>query len=74
MEALAEGIEDARQLERLRAEGCESGQGFFLAKPMDAGAIDALLTGDRRYIAGSGPSLGCRPAELHLGAGIDSRS
>jgi diguanylate cyclase (GGDEF)-like protein len=44
LETRAEGIEDARQLERLRAEGCESGQGFFFAKPMYAGAIDALLT------------------------------
>jgi diguanylate cyclase (GGDEF)-like protein len=44
LEILAEGIEDARQLDRLRAEGCESGQGFVFAKPMDAAAIDALFT------------------------------
>jgi EAL domain-containing protein (putative c-di-GMP-specific phosphodiesterase class I) len=43
LETFAEGIEDGDQLERLRAEGCESGQGYFFAKPMDAAAIDALL-------------------------------
>ena len=44
LETLAEGIEDARQLELLRAEGCNSGQGFFLAKSMEAAAIEATLT------------------------------
>jgi diguanylate cyclase (GGDEF)-like protein len=32
--ALAEGIENAAQLEWLRARGCDSGQGYFVAKPM----------------------------------------
>jgi EAL domain-containing protein (putative c-di-GMP-specific phosphodiesterase class I) len=44
LECRAEGIEDARQLECLRAEGCGSGQGFLFAEPMDAATIDALLT------------------------------
>jgi len=44
LETLAEGIEDPQQLERLRAEGCGSGQGFLLAKPMDAAAVEAFLT------------------------------
>jgi EAL domain-containing protein (putative c-di-GMP-specific phosphodiesterase class I) len=43
LETLAEGIEDAGQLERLRAEGCESGQGFFLGEPGPVSAIDDLL-------------------------------
>jgi EAL domain-containing protein (putative c-di-GMP-specific phosphodiesterase class I) len=46
LETLAEGIEDPHQLERLRAEGCGSGQGFLLAKPMDAAAIEVFLTGN----------------------------
>jgi diguanylate cyclase (GGDEF)-like protein len=63
LETLAEGIEDAHQLERLRAEGCESGQGFFLAKPMEAAAIDALLTRrDQAFIASPCPTLGSIPA------------
>ncbi len=44
LETLAEGIEDPHQLERLQAEGCGSGQGFLLAKPMDATAVEAFLT------------------------------
>jgi EAL domain-containing protein (putative c-di-GMP-specific phosphodiesterase class I) len=48
LETLAEGVEDARQLECLRAEGCDSGQGFFLARPMGAAAIDALLVSGNR--------------------------
>jgi EAL domain-containing protein (putative c-di-GMP-specific phosphodiesterase class I) len=63
LETLAEGIEDAQQLERLRAEGCESAQGFFLAKPMEAAAIDALLTRrDQAFIASPCPTLGSIPA------------
>ncbi|MCP6330310.1 EAL domain-containing protein [Klebsiella pneumoniae] len=30
---LAEGIETPDQLERLRAEGCDEGQGFLLGRP-----------------------------------------
>ena len=43
LETVAEGIEDGRQLEYLRAEGCERGQGYLFAKPMSPAAIDALL-------------------------------
>jgi EAL domain-containing protein (putative c-di-GMP-specific phosphodiesterase class I) len=43
LKTLAEGIEDVRQLERLRAEGCETGQGYFFAKPMGATAVGALI-------------------------------
>jgi diguanylate cyclase (GGDEF)-like protein len=33
---VAEGIETPAQLERVRALGCDFGQGYWLAKPMDA--------------------------------------
>lgn len=42
---LAEGIEDASQLERLRREQCDSGQGFLFARPMSAAAVEELLSG-----------------------------
>jgi EAL domain-containing protein (putative c-di-GMP-specific phosphodiesterase class I) len=52
LELLAEGIEEAGQLERLRAEGCESGQGFFLATALDPTAIDERLARrDQAFIA-----------------------
>ena len=36
LDVVAEGIEEPHQLERLRAMGCELGQGFHFARPMDA--------------------------------------
>jgi diguanylate cyclase (GGDEF)-like protein/PAS domain S-box-containing protein len=40
---LAEGIEDDSQLEILRAERCQSGQGFFFSRPVEPEAIEVLL-------------------------------
>jgi diguanylate cyclase (GGDEF)-like protein/PAS domain S-box-containing protein len=34
LRVIAEGIEDAQQLERLRALGCDRGQGFLFARPL----------------------------------------
>lgn len=39
----AEGVENQMQLAHLRALGCERGQGFYLARPMPASAIDELV-------------------------------
>ena len=43
MTAVAEGVENARQLEVLRKLGCQLAQGFHLCRPQPATAIDALL-------------------------------
>ena len=43
LHVIPEGIEDPDQLITLRAMGCHVGQGFFLARPAPAEAIDALL-------------------------------
>jgi EAL domain-containing protein (putative c-di-GMP-specific phosphodiesterase class I) len=40
---IAEGIETAEQLAELRAAGCPYGQGFYFAKPVTAGEIEAML-------------------------------
>ena len=42
MDVVAEGIEDAEQLKELKALGCPCGQGYYFARPMDAGSIEAL--------------------------------
>jgi diguanylate cyclase (GGDEF)-like protein len=42
---VAEGIEDADQLRRLRELGCAMGQGFHFAHPMPAPALATLLKG-----------------------------
>ncbi len=40
---VAEGIELAEQADALKLSGCELGQGFFLARPMEASAFERLL-------------------------------
>jgi diguanylate cyclase (GGDEF)-like protein/PAS domain S-box-containing protein len=42
---VAEGIERQDQLDRLRAMGCTYGQGYLLARPMDAIRATALVKG-----------------------------
>jgi diguanylate cyclase (GGDEF)-like protein/PAS domain S-box-containing protein len=43
MTTVAEGVETEAQLDKLRALGCDTVQGFYLAKPMPASAMEALL-------------------------------
>jgi EAL domain-containing protein (putative c-di-GMP-specific phosphodiesterase class I) len=40
---VAEGVETAAQLEALRALGCERAQGFLFSRPVEAGALAAVL-------------------------------
>ncbi len=43
LETLGEGIEDNAQLQNLRREQCDLGQGFLFARPLDPADIEALL-------------------------------
>jgi diguanylate cyclase (GGDEF)-like protein len=43
MQVVAEGIEQPRQLTELREMGCGYGQGFLVARPMAAPAVEALI-------------------------------
>ena len=43
IEVVAEGIETAGQLEKLRSLGCKMGQGYFFSRPIDVEAVEALL-------------------------------
>ena len=43
MAVIAEGIETPDQLAQLLALGCDFGQGFYLAVPMDAADLEPLL-------------------------------
>ncbi len=41
---LAEGIEDDAQLEGLRGERCDRGQGFVFSRPVEPAAVEAILS------------------------------
>jgi len=42
----AEGIETPLQLEKLRALGCESGQGYLFAKPLSVEQVETMLAAE----------------------------
>ena len=43
MQVVAEGVETAGQVERLKALGCSFGQGFYFSKPVPAGEAGQLV-------------------------------
>ena len=43
LRTIAEGIEDADQLELLQRLGCQRGQGFYLSEPLRADAVEGFL-------------------------------
>ncbi len=43
MDVVAEGIENTRQVELLRALGCRKGQGYFFSKPMSVVDVEKYL-------------------------------
>jgi diguanylate cyclase (GGDEF)-like protein len=50
LRVIAEGIETAGHLARLRELGCDYGQGYLFSKPVDAAAIEALLATNPSWI------------------------
>jgi EAL domain-containing protein (putative c-di-GMP-specific phosphodiesterase class I) len=61
LRVVAEGIEHPDQLDRLRRLGCELGQGFFFAKPMEADALAELLAAPDSLPHAAPPSPGRAP-------------
>ncbi len=47
LNTVAEGIETAEQLTRLRLEECKSGQGYLFARPLTVAALDELFAGSQ---------------------------
>lgn len=43
LKVVAEGVEDEQVLERLRQQGCDQAQGYFIEKPQPAEKVDAWL-------------------------------
>ena len=56
---IAEGIEEAAQADRLRGLGCELGQGYFFARPVEASAIKAAM-------------IAAHPAAVRIRFGVES--
>ncbi|MDJ1182669.1 two-component system response regulator [Roseofilum casamattae] len=50
MDVTAEGVETHEQLELLQTLGCESGQGYFFAKPLDREDAAALIVNPSKWI------------------------
>jgi diguanylate cyclase (GGDEF)-like protein len=44
LQTVGEGIEETSQLRHLQQEGCDLGQGYLLARPLEADAIERFLT------------------------------
>ncbi|HEY3972218.1 MAG TPA: EAL domain-containing protein [Candidatus Sulfotelmatobacter sp.] len=43
LKVIAEGIETARQMERLKELGCEYGQGYYFSEPLEAKAAEQFM-------------------------------
>jgi EAL domain-containing protein (putative c-di-GMP-specific phosphodiesterase class I) len=56
----AEGIETADQISQLRALGCDHGQGYYFAKPLQRGSVQPFLAAHQRAPADQHPVLGDR--------------
>lgn len=50
LEVVAEGIETAAHADFLRVEGCDLGQGYFYARPLDVAGFTSLLTHPPRWL------------------------
>jgi EAL domain-containing protein (putative c-di-GMP-specific phosphodiesterase class I) len=53
LEVTAEGVENAHQLANLKYLGSQRAQGFYLARPMPAAELSALIAESRRWDIGS---------------------
>ena len=54
---VAEGIETRSQLERLRREGCEFGQGYLFARPLEASAFAKFVAARLPRLAQLEPTI-----------------
>jgi len=45
LQTVAEGIEQARQIESLQSFGCQFGQGFYLSRPLPTDKVEDYLSG-----------------------------
>lgn len=58
LQVTVEGVETAEQAARLRALGCELGQGYYFTPPLVPEAVDALLAREAPF---AGRELAAQP-------------
>ena len=56
LRVVAEGIEDGEMLERLKALGCDTGQGYFIGRPMPPETLTPILLDEGQAVVGAGNS------------------
>ena len=61
--SIAEGVENASELELLKKMGCSNGQGYFWARPLDPANAAALL---RTSVPSRPPPSSRTPTSVHL--------
>jgi diguanylate cyclase len=62
LQTVSEGVEDREQVARLQELGCDLGQGYFFAKPLASGAVEALLADGPAALAAKTAPVGLVPA------------
>jgi EAL domain-containing protein (putative c-di-GMP-specific phosphodiesterase class I)/ActR/RegA family two-component response regulator len=68
LRVVAEGVETADQVVRLRTLGCDEAQGFFYARPASVVAVDERLSAEARaYVGGTERQEPKRPDSAHIG-------
>ncbi len=59
LKIVAEGVEDMRQVQYLSGLGCETGQGYYFSRPVEAGEIPAIAA--RTFLPQSGSDASIAP-------------
>jgi EAL domain-containing protein (putative c-di-GMP-specific phosphodiesterase class I) len=49
MDVVAEGVETERQAQQLETMWCESAQGYYFARPLEASAAEQLIVSNPRW-------------------------
>jgi diguanylate cyclase (GGDEF)-like protein len=65
LETLAEGIEEAEQYSQLEREHCDSGQGYLVARPLEAEAVEKFLAGRSETGGPASVKIETEPAGTH---------
>jgi diguanylate cyclase (GGDEF)-like protein len=67
LQTVAEGVEDAETWEQLTSLGCDSAQGYFLARPMAVEQFDDWLAGHVDQVGCSDPTVDRPPLMSRMG-------